>query len=85
MISDKRVVIRLVWDFFGPPAQGTATHFRRHLIQFLEENGCEPYVTDVEQISQVHAAAFGDVSPEYFELVSQALKPHRAYEVNLSD
>lgn len=25
----------LYWDFFGPDAEGTAEHFRRHLEQFL--------------------------------------------------
>jgi hypothetical protein len=32
------------WDFFGPRAEGTAAHFHRHLLQFLDQHqlsGCE--------------------------------------------
>ena len=29
---------RYFWDFFGPDAERTAQHFRRHLDEFLEKN-----------------------------------------------
>ena len=85
MTPSERLVIRVVWDFFGPASQGTAAHFVRHLIQFLEEHECGPFTTDVEHVSRVHAVAYGDIPPQHLDLVGQTLKPHRVYEVTLTE
>lgn len=51
---------RFYWDFFGPRAQGTAQHFERHLLQFLEAH-CLSLDIGTSQESDHHVAVFCDL------------------------
>jgi uncharacterized protein len=65
------------WDFFGPHAERTAEHFKRHLEGFLRDNGCEGSNAGVESQGAGHFAAFCAAAPEHEELIVSALKPRR--------
>lgn len=69
---------RLLWDFFGPTALGTAEHFHRHLDEFLAREqltGCETGVLDVE--AGRHAAAWCRCPPALVPILVRALRPRR--------
>lgn len=51
--------IRFLWDFFGPRASGTAQHFQKHLLQFLEEHSLT-LPTGLLQESENHVVVFCD-------------------------
>lgn len=66
------------WDFFGPHAERTATHFEAHLQQFLEKNalgGCE---TGVGSEQSGHFAAFCSAPTEVEDALVKSLRPQRA-------
>ena len=68
----------LYWDFFGPDAEGTAQHFRKHLDEFLAAEpitGCE--ITLESAAAGHHAVccrAPADAAPRLIE----RLRPRRA-------
>ena len=65
------------WDFFGPRAAPTASHFKRHLQGFLSQHGI-PDLPLVETSSAPGHAAIGVTTPpEHFELIEKALRPKR--------
>jgi hypothetical protein len=65
------------WDFYGPRAQPTATHFKRHLQRFLTQHGI-PDLALVEASSGPGHAAIGLATPPaHFELIEKALRPKR--------
>jgi len=69
--------VTFYWDFFGPNATGTATHFEKHLQQFLQKNavaGCE---TGTESAGEGHLGVFCVTPSAAVEIVEQALKPKR--------
>jgi uncharacterized protein len=69
--------VTFYWDFFGPNATGTATHFEKHLQEFLRKNavaGCE---TGTESAGEGHVAAFCVTPPGAVEVVERALRPKR--------
>ena len=74
--------IRMVWDFYGPEGQPTAAHFLRHLEAFLSQNSVTSSALEVEVVSTHHAAVYVDLGHAHLDLVGQALKPHRVYEVS---
>jgi hypothetical protein len=65
------------WDFFGPHAERTAEHFKRHLDGFLCDNGCDGCSTGVESQSTGHFAAYCAAADEHEQLITSALKPRR--------
>ena len=65
------------WDFFGPNAERTASHFEEHLKQFLATNalaGCE---TGLESAGAGHFAAFCVAPVEAGQGIERALRPRR--------
>jgi len=65
------------WDFYGPRAQPTAAHFKRHLHGFLTQHGVAD-LTVVEASSAPGHAAIGVTTPSaHFELIEKALRPKR--------
>jgi hypothetical protein len=70
-------VTRYFWDFFGPDAERTAQHFRRHLDEFLEQHACAGCATGTESAGAGHFAAFCATPPEHDELVLRSLRPRR--------
>lgn len=69
---------RYLWDFFGPNAQATASHFQRHLADRLGQLGVTALATGVASEAQGHVAAFCEIGSESFVLVEQTLRPQRA-------
>jgi len=65
------------WDFFGPRAQPTAAHFKRHLQGFLSQHGI-PELQLVEASTAPGHHAVGLTTPAaHFELIEKALRPKR--------
>ena len=65
------------WDFFGPRAELTPVHFRKHLEEFLLQNaivGCE---TGVESQQPGHFAAYCRAPREHHESLIAGLRPQR--------
>ena len=65
------------WDFFGPHAERTADHFKRHLEGFLRENGCDACSTGVESQGDGHFAAYCKAPLQHETLIERTLKPRR--------
>jgi hypothetical protein len=70
---------RYFWDFFGPQAERTAEHFRRHLDEFLKKSAC-PGETSLESRGEGHSAVVCRVQSEWFERIERTLKPKRHEE-----
>lgn len=83
MNDESKIVIRVVWDYYGPTAFPTAQHFQRHLEGFLIEHNCSEYEVQTEQVTPVHSATFADIPPSFLDVVGPTLRPHRVYEVKL--
>ena len=69
---------RLIWDFRGGPAAGTAEHFLRHLDEFLARegfSGCESGVEIVE--AGRHATTWCRCAEDQVAGIGRALRPHR--------
>jgi hypothetical protein len=68
----------LHWDFFGPSAEGTATHFVRHLDELLQREQlageCEVGHGSEEP---GHHGAWCRCPTERVELLTRALRPRR--------
>jgi hypothetical protein len=71
------------WDFFGPDAEGTATHHAKHLREAVEKNrwqGSEVHVYALDAEAGHWVAEL--VAPsELEERIRGALKPRRSAEV----
>ena len=66
------------WDFFGPNAAGTATHFARHLTEFLQKNAIADCTVDTESAADGHVAA-RCVAPEAaWSVIEKSLRPRRS-------
>ena len=68
------------WDFFGPRAPGTATHFAAHMVQFLEQHGVPGCVIDTLSEGEGHQAA-RCVAPEAaWSIIESGLRPRRSVD-----
>ena len=67
------------WDFFGPRSEGTARHFRTHLIQFLEAQAIAGCDTGLASEGTGHQAVYCR-SPEPSATIESLLKPKRCVE-----
>lgn len=65
------------WDFFGPRAQPTASHFKRHLQGFLNEHGIGELPTVEAASAPGHCAVGVTTPPQHRELIEKALRPKR--------
>ena len=70
--------IRLIWDFHGPHAEGTAKHHAIHLGQFCTKEEIESKGHGSEQVSETHHLAFLLVQKKDMIIVRDALRPARA-------
>lgn len=73
------------WDFFGPRALGTASHFREHLQAFLNQNqvsGCE---TGLVSQGVGHHAVFCHTPEKAARVIELALKPQRRLDAIATD
>lgn len=65
------------WDFFGPRAQPTAAHFKRHLRGFLEQHGIGQLTLLDESRAPGHHAVGVTTPLEHRALIEKALRPKR--------
>jgi hypothetical protein len=77
MAPDVDSAKRLLWDFFGPHAERTASHFRTHLEQFLTEHGLAGLQTGLESAGAGHHAVFCVAEGQAFESLKASLRPNR--------
>ena len=68
------------WDFFGPRAEGTALHFRRHVDEMLARDGIGGCTTAVEQPSAAQWTVSCRAPAEATEALRRALRPRRERE-----
>ncbi|MEM7263811.1 MAG: hypothetical protein AAF488_17620 [Planctomycetota bacterium] len=67
------------WDFFGPPAQPKALHFRSHLEETLRNWGIDAE-TGVRSDGVGHHSAWLRSSSEHAEKLRTTLRPNRITE-----
>ena len=65
------------WDFFGPRAEPTASHFKRHLQGFLEQHGIGQLALVDGSSAPGHCAVGVVTPPDHWELIEKALRPKR--------
>jgi len=73
--------IRIIWDFHGNSAEGTAKHHLRHLLQFMEKNNLELLDSGLSSAADYHHLAYITINETDVKVVRDALKPHRALVV----
>lgn len=70
--------LRLLWDFYGPSAEATATHHQKHMVEFLLKHslsGSPELERDEGRVS-----VFLDLPSAVAEQVGRALRPRRVVE-----
>jgi uncharacterized protein len=75
--EETRGTVTFLWDFFGPNATGTATHFEKHLREFLQRNALEGCTTGTESEGESHMAAYCVTSQAAVDVVERTLRPKR--------
>lgn len=70
--------IKLIWDFRGRQAEGTAKHHAIHLAQFSAKEEIVSYGHGHELMSESHCIAYLIVERKDMITVRDALLPHRA-------
>ncbi len=65
------------WDFFGPRAQPTAAHFKRHLQGFLTQHGIADLPLVDASTAPGHHAVGVTTPAQHFDLIEKALRPKR--------
>jgi len=69
--------IRLMWDFFGPDARGTAAHHLIHLHELFEKESIAYTASGVGSGMTNHAMSWCEVHADDADAISKALKPQR--------
>lgn len=69
--------LKLIWDFFGPRAQGIAQHHATHVDEFARREGIVA-TTGCESPAPGHWSAWVVLDDEHVERLRSALRPHRA-------
>ena len=69
--------LKLIWDFKGPAATGTANHHLVHLKEYLELHQIPFIATGVASISTNHTMAYVAINEQYMPKLRDELKPHR--------
>lgn len=80
-IDVSSAAVKYLWDFFGPHAERTATHFEKHLREFLLGQDHAQIVIGRESAGEGHHAIFCLPPPEFAETLRGALRPNRAVSV----
>lgn len=70
--------IRLIWDFYGGDATGTAEHHTRHLVQFMEREKLELLNSGTNSAEEYHTLAYITVWEKDVKILRDTLRPNRA-------
>ena len=73
--------IKLIWDFRGPAAKGTAEHHIVHLNEFTTREGIENRGTGILEHSEMFCSAWLCVPEADMLTVRDALRPQRGQRV----
>lgn len=73
-------VLRLFWDFFGPDAERTAEHHRKHIIEFLARSSISG-IPELER-DDGRVSVYLDLPKDLAEKVGRVLRPRRATVVD---
>lgn len=71
------MTIRLIWDFFGPDAHGTATHHGIHLQEFITREAIDVSAMGIGTAGEGHAMSWCELLVADEARVSAALRPQR--------
>ncbi len=71
--------IRLVWDFYGETAEGTAQHHVVHLKEFMEREKLDYFNEGIDSNVELHCLAYMTVSEKDVKILRDALRPNRAF------
>ena len=77
--------IKLIWDFRGANAEGTAIHHEIHFKEFAIREKLEMSETGVEEQTPLHFLAFLMVSEQEMKKVRDALIPHRGQLIEVKN
>ncbi len=69
--------IKLIWNFSGPDAEGTAKHHEIHIREFLEKNNFNELITGVDYQNEIFWSAYLIVNQPYMIFFRDKLKPHK--------
>lgn len=75
--------VKLVWDFHGPDAKGTAEHHVIHLNEFVKREAIESKGSGVESQTDTHHIAYLIVHKDNMIAIRDALRPTRGFQVDL--
>ena len=70
--------IKLIWDFKGEDALGTAQHHSVHLKEFVNSKKIDYQEINFEKRNHLHAIAYLVIFREDMIICRDLLKPHRA-------
>lgn len=70
-------MVKLIWNFYGPDAKGTAAHHRIHLEAFAANNNIDvmKYKTGLENIDESHSMCFIEADKDIADKFD-VLRPH---------
>ena len=71
--------IRLIWDFYGETATGTAEHHIIHLDEFMLREDISYFHRGVESAGDLHAQAYMTVDEKDVKVLRDSLRPNRAF------
>lgn len=71
--------IRLIWDFYGEPSEGTAKHHVIHLEEFMEREKLPYFGQGIETDGPFHCIAYLTVSEDDVRVLRDTLRPNRAF------
>ncbi|MCL6275618.1 hypothetical protein M3P19_16510 [Muricauda sp. 2012CJ35-5] len=69
--------IKMIWDFRGPGASGTAEHYQKHLEEFIVIEELKFDITGCQHYSPTHSITYMVVAEFELKEVKDILKPHR--------
>lgn len=76
---------RLVWDFFGPLSEGTASHFLKHLREFLKKESISE-ACQTEVIDNLHSLVWCETNDSIIlKKVEKSLRPKRIIELEVKE
>ena len=71
--------IKLIWDFKGSKDLQVATHYTKHIAEFMGEKKIPFFEIGEQSLSEFHQMAYVVIKKEDVNFVKDALKPNRAF------
>lgn len=71
--------IRLIWDFYGETADGTAKHHIIHLEEFMGREKLTYFNKGTDSNADLHAFAYMTIAEKDVKILRDALRPNRAF------